>query len=229
MRDMNQERTERIIRAVAFDMDGVLIDSEPVYLRHTVKMLEEDHPQVTEEAMHPTVGMRSKEYRTFMADLLRMEEEDPEFERLLDRVNGECHVDYHSIMRPEVPDMLQTLREMGMKIALASSSSLSNIRQVLRECGITDYFDSIVSGESFVNGKPDPEIYLCTFERIGAKPEECLVVEDSTYGVAAGAASGALVAALRDKRFSFDQSPADLQIDSLAEVPGIAGAGGRSV
>lgn len=221
MRDMNQERTERIIRAVAFDMDGVLIDSEPIYLRHTVKMLEMDHPQVTEEAMYPTVGMRSKEYRTFMADLLHMEE-DPEFEKLLDRVNSECHVDYHSIMRPEVPGMLQTLREMGMKIALASSSSLSNIRQVLKECGIADYFDSIVSGESFVNGKPDPEIYLCTFERLGARPEECLVVEDSTYGVAAGAASGALVAALRDKRFSFDQSPADLQIDSLAEVPGIA-------
>ena len=59
MRDMNQERTERIIRAVAFDMDGVLIDSEPIYLRHTVKMLEMDHPQVTEEAMYPTVGLRS--------------------------------------------------------------------------------------------------------------------------------------------------------------------------
>lgn len=226
---MNQEKTERIIKAVAFDMDGVLIDSEPVYLRHTVKMLKADYPQVTEEAMHPTVGMRSKEYHTFMADLLRMEEEDPEYEALLERVNSECHVDYHSIMRPEVPGMLQALRDMGMKIALASSSPLSNIRQVLGECGITDYFDSVVSGDAFAHAKPDPEIYLCTFERLGVRPQECLVVEDSTYGVAAGAASGAFVAALRDIRFSFDQSPADLQIDSLAEVPGIAETGGRGV
>lgn len=217
-----------MIKAVAFDMDGVLIDSEPVYLRHAVRMLEADYPQVTEKAMYPTVGMRSTEYRTFMAKLLCMGEKDPQFEALLERMNSECHVDYHSIMRPDVPGMLCSLRDMGMRIALASSSSLSNIYQVLSECGIRGYFDSIVSGESFVNGKPDPEIYLCTFERLGVRPQECLVVEDSTYGVAAGAASGAFVAALRDKRFSFDQSPADLQIDSLAEVPGIAAAGGRS-
>lgn len=226
---MDQRRTERVIKAVIFDMDGVLIDSEPFYLRHTVEMLKADHPQVTEKAMHPTVGMRSKEYRSFMAHFLHMKEEDPAFEALLERVNSECHVDYHNIMRPEVPGMLQALRDMGMKIALASSSPLSNIRQVLKECGIADYFDSVVSGDAFARAKPDPEIYLCTFERLGVHPEECLVVEDSTYGVSAGAASGAFVAALRDKRFSFDQSPADLQIDSLAEVPAIVGACGRGV
>lgn len=202
-------------------MDGVLIDSEPVYLQHAVRMLEAQYPQVTEKAMYPTVGMRSKEYRTYMADLLCMEVEAPEFEALLERINSECHVDYHSIMRPEVPDMLQALRNMGIRIALASSSPISNIRQVLRECGITEYFDSVISGEAFARAKPDPEIYLRTFERLEVHPQECLVVEDSTYGVAAGAASGACVAALTDMRFSFDQSPADIQIDSLAEVVGI--------
>lgn len=209
-------------------MDGVLIDSEPVYLQHTVRMLETDHPQVTEKAMYPTVGMRSKEYRTFMADLLHMEEENPEFKELLERINSECHVDYHSIMRSEVPEVLRELRNMGVKIALASSSPISNIRQVLKECGITDYFDSVISGEAFVQAKPDPEIYLCTFERLGVHPPECLVVEDSTYGVAAGAASGAYVAALKDMRFSFDQSPADLQIDSLTEIVGIVKRAGHS-
>lgn len=209
-------------------MDGVLIDSEPVYLQHTVRMLEADYPQVTEKAMHPTVGMRSKEYRTFMADLLCMREEDTEFDALLERINGECHVDYHSIMRPEVPDVLQELRDMGMRIALASSSPISNIRQVLRECGITEYFDSVISGDAFARAKPDPEIYLRTFERLGVRPQECLVVEDSTYGVAAGAASGAYVAALKDMRFSFDQSPADVQIGSLAEIVGIVERAGHS-
>lgn len=221
MRNMDQRKTKRSIKAVAFDMDGVLIDSEPVYLRHTVRMLETAYPQVTKEAMYPTVGMRSKEYRTFMADLLCMEEESQTFQELLERVNGECHVDYHSIMRPEVPDMLQALRDRGVKIALASSSSFDNICQVLSECGIRAYFDSVISGDAFVHAKPDPEIYLRTFERLGVSPRECLVVEDSSYGVAAGAASGAYVAALRDMRFSFDQSPADVQIDSLAEIPGI--------
>lgn len=225
---MNQTKTGRITKAVAFDMDGVLIDSEPVYLQHTVRMLEADYPQVTEKAMHPTVGMRSKEYRTFMADLLCMREEDTEFDALLERINGECHVDYHSIMRPEVPDVLQELQDMGVRIALASSSPISNIRQVLRECGITEYFDSVISGDAFARAKPDPEIYLRTFERLGVRPQECLVVEDSTYGVAAGAASGAYVAALKDMRFSFDQSPADVQIGSLAEIVGIVERAGHS-
>lgn len=221
MRKMKQEKTKGVIRAVAFDMDGVLIDSESVYLKHTVRMLEAAYPQVTEKAMYPTVGMRSKEYRTFMANLLGLEEGSLTFEKLMERINSECHVDYAAIMRPELPEVLRRLRDMGVKIALASSSSFDNICQLLSECGIREYFDSVISGDAFVHAKPDPEIYLCTFERLGVRPEECLVVEDSTYGVAAGAAGGAYVAALKDLRFSFDQSPADLQIDSLAEIVGI--------
>ncbi len=219
--------TERSIRAVIFDMDGVLIDSEPVYLEHTVGMLQDEYPQVTREAMHPTVGMRSAEFRPFMAKLLRMPEDDPRFWQVLDRVNASCQVDYRKIMRPQVPDMLKELKRMGLKTGLASSSPLDNIHQVLEECGIKDYFDSIVSGESFAHGKPDPEIYLYTFERLRVLPEEALVVEDSTYGVAAGAFSGAKVAALKDVRFSFDQSPAHLQIEDLAEIPGIVIRGGK--
>ena len=225
---MEQRKVKENIKAVVFDMDGVLIDSEPVYLERAVRTLQTDYPQVTRKAMHPTVGMRSMEYRPFMATLLRMQEGDPLFQEQLERVNAACsNVDYKKIMRPQVPDILKKLKIMGMKLALASSSSLSNIHQVLEECGITEYFDSIISGESFEKGKPDPEIYFCTFERLDVKPEEVLVVEDSTYGVAAGVSSGALVAALIDERFSFDQSPAHMQIESLAEVPEIAARGGE--
>lgn len=215
---MAWEKRQRKIKAVVFDMDGVLIDSEPVYLEHAVKMLQAKHPHVTNEALNPTVGMRSKEYNTFMAELLRMREDDPHFQGLLKELNTTCHVTYSEIMRPQVPGVLRALREKGIKIGLASSSSLSNIHQVLTECGIKEYFDSIVSGDAFVHAKPDPEIYLCTFKRLEVEPQEVLVVEDSTYGVAAGAASGAFVAALKDERFSFDQSPADRRIDSLTEI-----------
>ena len=132
-------------------------------------------------------------------------------------------------MSPEVPGLLRTLRDMGLKTGLASSSSISNIQQVLKECGITEYFDSIISGDAFRRAKPAPEIYFCTFERLGVSPQEALVVEDSTYGVAAGAASGAFVTALKDNRVSFDQSPADMRIKSLEEIPAIVAGGGRSI
>lgn len=223
---MGQKVVERTIKAVAFDMDGVLIDSEPVYLEHTVRMLQVDYPQVTREALYPSVGMRSMEYRSFMAELLRTREGDPFFQELMDHVNASCKVDYKEIMRPQVPDMLRILKNMGIKIALASSSSPANIHQVLKECGIENYFDSIVSGESFTHGKPDPEIYLCTFEKLKVRPQEVLIVEDSTYGVAAGAGSGAFVAALKDERFLFDQSQAHLRIGSLSEIQEIVARGG---
>jgi len=116
----------------------------------------------------------------------------------------------------------EQLRAMGLQLALASSSPMSNIRQVLGECGLMEFFPVIVSGEQFEASKPDPEIYLHTMARLGRRPEECLIVEDSTYGVQAGAAAGGLVAALRDERFPFDQSAARFHIGNLSEIPALA-------
>ncbi len=217
------------IRAVVFDMDGVLIDSEIVYLRHTLDALRPRYPQLKEEDLYPTVGMSGGEYRPFMAGLLGYSTDDPAFQRELAEMNAACKIDYRAILRPRVPELLKKLREMGLQLALASSSSPDNIRQVLRECGITDYFDCIVSGDEFARSKPDPEIYHYTFAKLGRRPEECLVVEDSTYGVTAGVASGAVVAALRDGRFPFDQSAAQLHIDRLDELPALAACGGRRI
>ena len=106
---------------------------------------------------------------------------------------------------------------MGLQLALASSSPMSNIRQVLGECGLMEFFPVIVSGEQFEASKPDPEIYLHTMARLGRRPEECLIVEDSTYGVQAGAAAGGLV-----ERFPFDQSAARFHIGNLSEIPALA-------
>lgn len=221
---------KKAIRAVVFDMDGVLIDSEIVYLRHSLDALRPRHPHLKESDLYPTVGMGGGEYRPFMAKLLGYSSpDDPSFCREMDAVNAACAVDYRAILRPRVPELLETLRGMGLQLALASSSPPDNIRQVLDECGIAGYFDSVTSGYEFQRSKPDPEIYQCTFKRLGRRPEECLVVEDSTYGVTAGVASGATVAALRDSRFSFDQSAAQLHIHQLDELPALAACGGRKI
>ena len=131
-------------------------------------------------------------------------------------------IHFPDLLRPEARPMLEQLRAMGLQLALASSSPMSNIRQVLGECGLMEFFPVIVSGEQFEASKPDPEIYLHTMARLGRRPEECLIVEDSTYGVQAGAAAGGLVAALRDERFPFDQSAARFHIGNLSEIPALA-------
>lgn len=216
------------IRAVIFDMDGVLIDSEPVYLGMQARNLQTKYPWVTLESMYPTVGMSSQEYPRFMARLCRVPF-TPEFEKELMQADENEPIHFPEILRPEARPMLEQLRAMGLQLALASSSPMSNIRQVLSECGLMEFFPVIVSGEQFEASKPDPEIYLHTMARLGRRPEECLIVEDSTYGVQAGAAAGGLVAALRDERFPFDQSRAQLHIESLAEVPVLAACGGKKI
>ena len=216
------------IKAVIFDMDGVLIDSEPVYLHHQYAHLKPSYPWITLESMYPLVGISGQEYMPFMAKLCRRTD-DAAFRQEMDAMNAGCQVYYPDILRKEVRPLLHELKQMGLQVALASSSSRECIEQVLTQCKIRELFDCIVSGHEFTHSKPDPEIYRFTMDKLKRKPEECLIVEDSTYGVQAGTAAGGVVAALRDERFPFDQRAAQLHIDSLAELPALAACGGKRI
>ena len=179
------------IKAVIFDMDGVLIDSEPVYLHHQYAHLKPFYPWITLESMYPLVGISGQEYMPFMAKLCRRTD-DAAFRQEMDAMNAGCRVYYPDILRKEVRPLLHELKQMGLQVALASSSSRECIEQVLTQCEIRELFDCIVSGHEFTRSKPDPEIYRFTMDKLGRKPEECLIVEDSTYGVQAGTAAAAL-------------------------------------
>lgn len=216
------------IKAVIFDMDGVLIDSEPVYLHHQYAHLKPSYPWITLKSMYPLVGISGQEYMPFMAKLCRRTD-DAAFRQEMDAMNAGCQVYYPDILRKEVRPLLHELKQMGLQVALASSSSRECIEQVLTQCKIRELFDCIVSGHEFTHSKPDPEIYRFTMDKLKRRPEECLIVEDSTYGVQAGTAAGGVVAALRDERFPFDQRAAQLHIDSLAELPALAAGGGKRI
>ena len=186
------------IKAVIFDMDGVLIDSEPVYLHHQYAHLKPSYPWITLESMYPLVGISGQEYMPFMAKLCRRTD-DAAFRQEMDAMNAGCQVYYPDILRKEVRPLLHELKQMGLQVALASSSSRECIEQVLTQCKIRELFDCIVSGHEFTHSKPDPEIYRFTMDKLKRRPEECLIVEDSTYGVQAGTAAGGVVAALGTK------------------------------
>ena len=212
-----------MIKAVIFDMDGVLIDSEPEYLKIDLEFARKKNPDVTLEDLFGMVGSSREDAWSCMARAVHngqtWEELRDEFRRTVDPYS---QMDYRRIFRPEVPGILEELRGMGQRLALASSTGITIINRVLTENNIRSYFESVVTGAQFKRSKPDPEIYHYTAACLGLPESQCLAVEDSTFGVTAASRAGMKIAALIDPRFQFDQSLADYRMERLSEVVKIA-------
>lgn len=212
-----------MIKAVIFDMDGVLIDSEIEYLKRDLEFARTKNPGTTMADLFGMVGSSGRDAWIHMERAVNngqtWEELRSEYRRQRDVFS---EIDYVKIFRTEVVDVLRQLKDMGLRIALASSTQLPVIEHVLNSNGVRGYFELLVSGSQFKRSKPDPEIYHYTAGRLGIPEEECLVIEDSTFGVTAASRAGMKIAALIDDRFDFDQSLADVRIHSLSDIPDIA-------
>lgn len=122
-----------------------------------------------------------------------------------------------SVVRP----VLMQLRQAGLPIACASSSRMEYIKKTLGDSGLLDLFDLAVTCDDFESSKPQPDIYLYCARYFGVSPAECLVVEDSPIGIAAGKNAGMTVAARIDHHFGMDQSRADYFIEDLTALPAL--------
>ena len=157
-----------MIKAVIFDMDGVLIDSEPEYLKIDLEFARKKNPDVTLEDLFGMVGSSREDAWSCMARAVHngqtWEELRDEFRRTVDPYS---QMDYRRIFRPEVPGILEELRGMGLRLALASSTGITIINRGLTENNIRSYFESVVTGAQFKRSKPDPEIYHYTAACLG--------------------------------------------------------------
>ncbi len=207
------------IKAVIFDMDGVLIDSEMLYLEDLLKFVRIKNPKIKLEDLVSVVGMTDRDTWEVVEHAVNNGQswadirEDYRKQRQIYET-----IDYRSIFREEAGSLILELKKMGYRLAVASSTKLPLVTRVLTENEIIGYFDQVVSGNMFRRSKPDPEIYCYTAEKLGVNPSECLVIEDSTVGITAASRAGMKIAAVIDDRFGFDRSLADFEIEHLGEV-----------
>ncbi|MBY4797905.1 HAD family phosphatase [Collinsella sp. AGMB00827] len=207
--------------AAIFDMDGVIIDSEIMYLREYLEMSQEFGMGLTEQTVFDLVGGSNQEFKRALvswwaaAGRTYTEAEAEAAYHAWAEPRGR---DYRAIMNPGVFETLTDLKLRGIRLALASSSPMDNICEVLDACGLVDMFEIVVSGDDFEESKPNPAVYLHAVEKLGLKPGACCCIEDSVPGITAGKRAGLTVIAKREERFGFSQDEADLIIDEIPDL-----------
>lgn len=218
-----------MIKAIIFDMDGVIIDTEPIYSSWIKTFLEANQIHVTEEERKSVTGLSFKELEEVFVKWWRRdgytnisgEEISRKFEAVI-RVLEKCRpIPYAKVQDPDIKKVMKQMKALGYRIAIASTSPSGHIERAIEEIGLNEYVDLYVSGDMFRRSKPNPEIYLHTMEQLGVSAKECIAVEDSAYGIASAIRAGLTVIAKEDQYFDFDQSKADMKVKSLAEIPKI--------
>lgn len=178
-----------MISTVLFDMDGTLIDSEPLSARAWRHVGDARRAPVTDELIRSFVGRPLHTIMGMLADQVGSRE-------LADAIYADYRVykaelyDRELALKPHVAEALAELKGAGLRMAVATSSGREITTRNLEWLGILSYFEGLTTGDEVENGKPSPDIYLLACERMGAEPASCAVVEDSVNGVRAGHAAG---------------------------------------
>jgi beta-phosphoglucomutase family hydrolase len=180
-----------MIKAVIFDLDGVIIDSEPVHFRLERQMLEELKIEVSSEEHNSYVGMSPENMWTAIITRhnVSFNPQDLIQKKHLLYI-GHLVNEQNLYPIPGVAALIKKLHKNNFKLAIASSSHLEVIDAVLKKFDLSDDFTALVSGTELTHSKPHPEIFLRAAELVNSKPGECVVIEDSKNGVTAAKAAG---------------------------------------
>lgn len=219
------------IRAVAFDLDGLMFDTESLFFRVASEMLAARNKVFTREIMAAMIGRQAAVAYPAMKAMAGLEDST---EVLLDEARSRFFALIDSAVHPTpgLFSLLAHLEGRGLPRAVCTSSRRAYAERLLGNHGLAGHFAFLLCAEDVTRSKPDPEIYLTAASRFGISPGELLVLEDSPAGLAAAKASGAFAVAI-----PHEHSPAgallggDLiasRLDDPAVLAAIDGAGAAS-
>lgn len=218
----NKETEKPPIEAVIFDLDGLLVDSEPIWSRAYEKFLASksllDKPEISDKFR----GMGIRELIGLMKEHFELQGDTDEL------VQEYRSVMYGLLLEPGnlhlmdgAEDLLKKLQHR-YSLAIATSGHREEMaRKVLKLLDTEHYFDQVISGDDVANGKPAPDVYLVSAEKLQFKPASCLVLEDSVNGVLSAKAAGMRVIGVnqeKDLRGQLLEAGADQVYDTLMQV-----------
>jgi HAD superfamily hydrolase (TIGR01509 family) len=208
-----------VIKAVVFDLDGVLVDSESVWDAARRAVVAETGGRWRDDATRAMLGMSAPEWSRYVRDELGVPLEPDEIAarvvaRILERYRHEV---------PLLPGAAEAVRRLAARwrLGLASSANRQVIDVVLDAAGVADCFAATVAGEEVARGKPAPDVYLAATGKLGVDPGDAVAIEDSSNGLRAAAAAGMVVVAIPNREFPPAEDAlalAGLVLDSLDEL-----------
>ena len=204
-------------KAIIFDMDGVLIDSEKFWKQAENEVFTSLGVKVTDEYSNITKSMTTSVVTKFWYDKYPWENSD------LDTVEQMVVLRVIELIKTEnckiagVKPFIEKLKTKKYKIGLATNSPGKIIPVVLKKLDIMHLFDSISSAEFEIKGKPDPAIYFKAAKKLGVEPEDCIVIEDSYTGMLAAKNAGMTVVAFTNGNREIDFKIADYKIENFED------------
>ena len=207
------------MKAVLWDLDGVLVDSAPFHLQAWRELFASSGRELSEADFRRTFGLRNDAIlRELLGDL-----PVAEVQRLADRKEALFRRAAlgNITSLPGALELLRLLRERAVKLALVSSTPYGNIDLILGSLGVEAAFDVIVGEEDVTRGKPDPEGFLLAARRLVVPPDECVVIEDAPAGVEAAKRGGMRCVGVSRGRPRDALAEADLVVESLDD-PAVA-------
>jgi sugar-phosphatase len=209
-----------MLSAVIFDMDGVIIDSEPLWRKAELEVFSSVGLNVEERMLAQTTGLGINEAIRYWYSKMQWKGKDISqvVNEVLDHLT--VLINENSVLTEGTEELIELFKKKNYKIALASSSPYRIINTVIDKFGIRDMFDVINSAEEMRFGKPHPEIYIQTAEKLDVHTQLCLAIEDSINGLIAAKAAR-MKCAVMPGPFHIEEkglSLADLIINSLSEI-----------